>query len=902
MVNRYEHNVTPESLKAACLKQSSIQVNLQSSGCKDDVLLVMANSKKDMQLISGKAGAMPAMTTSGHDEKYAGCQDETQSPVLDNTNANATSQSKRRRSRRRHVHHIKETSFFNLDSDHNMLSKIASYNQNLNDGNQGKSSVDSFHGSISVDDNHGDGSTNCNNSDRSINCSMLSSENNVKVNDGILISGTDDSIRQLKIGPVERSDREFNVRQLELLQSNMTFPALELESFISKLEHPTGSNIEPLMLQFEGPTGSNIKTVSQAGSISKIQYLMSALPLAPEPDAQIKVASKIMPVQCIEAMSESQLVPSIKQHMEPQQELWPEPQLKPTADKQPELLSELQLELLLESQLPEEHRRSIVCDESQKIILEDWNSCLDVIPKPRREYRKKKELTLQCNNQTPSFSDQTMSMDSQTTSVDDQMPSLENQMPSSGDHMSHTVDPFTSCQVQHICQVQSPHSSQISMSDNPTPNISDQIKPSADQMPSTGGEMPPACNTFLASHQIYCDHKMEQSVDQIPPSGNIFPASNLFSDTLLSLGNQNTPYDNQNTDEVSCRSTSTFTDPTDFCITFKLQDGSQLLHKNFASDLMSVNSVLTTIPRDINPAFVAIARAKVIPFRATIDKSCSTDDDVVTLTGTEHLIDFLRCCFPTVCRDDLADLLGRCSNDVELAANTLLDSGYVYNEPSPSPRLLETDQSAPGLPDDAMKLSVQSSLPSDNLTFNLDSITEAPLKTAGKAFVKKKVQPLFVISADSLKSKGISSDCDAQKHFPKKGHPQRIGSLFKRGELDELVQQSILQKQTGLLDCMSVHGDAQVYSGLPAGTSIYGDDQMLSGVAVNIPLCGKFGTRSSTLADYQMDSTSNLTLTLSRQFADQLCQLFGPTGLVKTTPGKEYPYRFIEKIQLQFKY
>lgn len=62
-----------------------------------------------------------------------------------------------------------------------------------------------------------------------------------------------------------------------------------------------------------------------------------------------------------------------------------------------------------------------------------------------------------------------------------------------------------------------------------------------------------------------------------------------------------------------------------------------------------------------------------------LDESTMTDESLGGDVCSK--IEFLSECFPTVLGDDLQFLLSSCGNDADMAVNTLLDSGYEYNEP-----------------------------------------------------------------------------------------------------------------------------------------------------------------------------------------------------------------------------
>jgi hypothetical protein len=93
---------------------------------------------------------------------------------------------------------------------------------------------------------------------------------------------------------------------------------------------------------------------------------------------------------------------------------------------------------------------------------------------------------------------------------------------------------------------------------------------------------------------------------------------------------------------------------------------------------------IRTVAREVTAGMTLPARSQRPPQRLQLDKSSWTADD---FECNESNVDngdpltTLQACFPTVDRDSLEDILLHCGHDLSWAVNTLLDSGYEYNEP-----------------------------------------------------------------------------------------------------------------------------------------------------------------------------------------------------------------------------
>lgn len=93
---------------------------------------------------------------------------------------------------------------------------------------------------------------------------------------------------------------------------------------------------------------------------------------------------------------------------------------------------------------------------------------------------------------------------------------------------------------------------------------------------------------------------------------------------------------------------------------------------------------IRTVAREITAGMTLPARSQRPPQRLQLDKSSWTADDFECNESNDDNGDpltTLQACFPTVDRDSLEDILLHCGHDLSWAVNTLLDSGYEYNEP-----------------------------------------------------------------------------------------------------------------------------------------------------------------------------------------------------------------------------
>jgi DNA-nicking Smr family endonuclease len=298
------------------------------------------------------------------------------------------------------------------------------------------------------------------------------------------------------------------------------------------------------------------------------------------------------------------------------------------------------------------------------------------------------------------------------------------------------------------------------------------------------------------------------------------------------------------------------------------------------------------------------------------DKSCDTKDleeqEAATVDGG---LLFLKNCFPAVNNDDLGEILSRCEGDTEWAVNILLDSGYEYNvegsevdqnsnvvneefeddvdvpqelelgEPSSDESramksepicIPSTSSMTPlNLPSPLLELCHQIVSPTEPSPSKLqETVAENSmlrLKTIDEFRKSHNSKKESIARAKTVVSKapvlGFSVGFDVPYEVEEKPHITTKKSMFK----DQVLPQN---------DVGEAEASGQT-NALQNLAYCYGEDvnEEAEHAVPNHQQESPRPSRSlSMLSDSPLAVDSSLTLTLSKELASQLINMFGPVG------------------------
>lgn len=164
-----------------------------------------------------------------------------------------------------------------------------------------------------------------------------------------------------------------------------------------------------------------------------------------------------------------------------------------------------------------------------------------------------------------------------------------------------------------------------------------------------------------ASERENVDTQLNDSKWEIPPFGQ----SPSYSKKCSSLPQKSVSID-----------ALTQTEARDLTAVYRLENDPSYRNEAFSRTLSARPRVIFDRESSILSQQLLDTKISLV---SKLDESTMTDE---SLGGdVDSKIEFLSECFPTVFTDDLQFLLSSCGDDADMAVNTLLDSGYEYNEP-----------------------------------------------------------------------------------------------------------------------------------------------------------------------------------------------------------------------------